>query len=86
MAVVGRSRPRVLCLGGFGAAIAGAGPGDPLYGLRTMLFGEQQAVTRDDDVVLAAQTQLAEVQQLIDEGQWRPPRTSSRPSLRPWRP
>ena len=49
--------------------IAGAGPGDPLYGLRTMLFGEQQ-VTRDDAVVLAAQTQLAEVQQLIDEGQW----------------
>ena len=44
------------------------GPGDALYGLRTMIFGEQPA-TRDDRVVLASQ-QLAEVQQLIDEGQW----------------
>ena len=69
MAVVGSVAAAVLFLGGFGAVIAGAGPGDPLYGLRTMLFGEQQ-VTRDDAVVLAAQTQLAEVQQLIDEGQW----------------
>ena len=69
MAVVGSVAAAVLFLGGFGAVIAGAGPGDPLYGLRTMLFGEQQ-VTRDDAVVLAAQTQLAEVQQLIDQGQW----------------
>ena len=35
-----------------------------------MLFGEQQA-TRDDQVMLAAQTELAEVQQLIDQGQWK---------------
>ncbi len=68
MAVVGSVAAAVLCLGGFGAVVAGAGPGDPLYGLRTMLFGEQQQ-TRDDQVMLASQ-QLAEVQQLIDEGQW----------------
>ena len=69
MAVLGSVAAAVLCLGGFGAVVAGAGPGDALYGLRTMLFGEQQ-VTRDDQVVLAAQTELAEVQQLIEQGQW----------------
>ncbi len=69
MAVLGSVAAAVLCLGGFGAVVAGAGPGDALYGLRTMLFGEQR-VTRDDQVVLAAQTELAEVQQLIEQGQW----------------
>jgi hypothetical protein len=68
MALVGSVAAAVLCLGGFGAVVAGAGPGDPLYGLHTMLFGEQQQ-TRTDQVALASQ-QLAEVQQLIDEGQW----------------
>ncbi|MDA4109131.1 anti-sigma-D factor RsdA [Mycolicibacterium holsaticum] len=68
LAVVGSVAAAVLCLGGFGAVVAGAGPGDALYGLRTMLFGEQHA-TRDDPVMLASQ-QLAEVQQLIDQGQW----------------
>jgi anti-sigma-D factor RsdA-like protein len=68
MAVVGSVAAAVLCLGGFGAVVAGAGPGDPLYGLHTMLFGEQQQ-TRTDQVALASQ-QLAEVQQLINEGQW----------------
>jgi hypothetical protein len=68
MAVVGSVAAAVLCLGGFGAVVAGAGPGDALYGLHTMLFGEQQQ-TRGDAVMLASQ-QLAEVQQLINEGQW----------------
>jgi Anti-sigma-D factor RsdA to sigma factor binding region len=68
MAIVGSVAAAVLCLGGFGAVVAGAGPGDPLYGLHTMLFGEQKP-TRTDQVALASQ-QLAEVQQLIDEGQW----------------
>jgi hypothetical protein len=67
-AVLGSVAAAVLSLGGFGAVVADAGPGDPLYGLRTMLFGEQQA-PRDDAVQLASQ-QLAEVQQLIDQGQW----------------
>src|SRR6185312_6621507 len=49
MALVGSVAAAVLCLGGFGAVVAGAGPGDAL--------------------MLASQ-QLAEVQQLIDEGQW----------------
>ncbi len=68
MAVVGSVAAAVLCLGGFGALVAGAGPGDALYGLHTTLFGEQKQ-TRGDAVMLASQ-QLAEVQQLIDEGQW----------------
>ena len=69
LAVVGSAAAAVLCIGGFGAVVAASGPGDSLYGLRTMFFGEQQE-TRDDAVVLAAQTQMAEVQQLIDQGQW----------------
>jgi hypothetical protein len=68
LALVGSVAAAVLCLGGFGAVVAGAGPGDALYGLHTMLFGEQQK-TRTDQVALASQ-QLAEVQQLIDDGQW----------------
>jgi hypothetical protein len=70
LALVGSTAAAVLCLGGFASVVAGAGPGDSLYGLRTMIFGEQPAVARDDAVVLAAQTQMAEVQQLIDHGQW----------------
>jgi hypothetical protein len=66
MAIVGSVAAAVLCIGGFGAVVASSGPGDALYGLHTVLFGEQ---TRTDQVTLASQ-QLAEVQQLIDEGQW----------------
>jgi hypothetical protein len=69
MAVVGSAAAAVLCLGGFGSVVYGATPGDSLYGLRSALFGQQE-VTRDQQVVLAAQTQMAEVQQLIDQGQW----------------
>ncbi|KUI30172.1 hypothetical protein AU196_06110 [Mycobacterium sp. IS-1742] len=69
LAVVGSVAAAVLCLGGFGSVVYGAGPGDPLYGVRTMLFGEQ-TTTRDDQVALAAQTQMAEVQQLIEQGEW----------------
>lgn len=65
-AIVGSVAAAVLCIGGFGAVVASSGPGDSLYGLHTALFGEQ---TRTDQVTLASQ-QLAEVQQLIDEGQW----------------
>ena len=70
LALVGSTAAAVLCLGGFASVVAGAGPGDSLYGLHTMIFGEQPAAARDDAVVLAAQTQMAEVQQLIDQGQW----------------
>ncbi|MGZ5394300.1 MAG: anti-sigma-D factor RsdA [Mycobacterium sp.] len=68
LALVGSTAAAVRCRGGFASVVAGAGPGDSLYGLRTMIFGEQPAA-RDDAVMLASQ-QLAEVQQLVDEGQW----------------
>ena len=58
----------MLCIGGFGTAVYGAGPGDSLYGMRTAIFGQQE-VTRDDQVSLAS-AQLQQVQQLIDNGQW----------------
>jgi hypothetical protein len=66
LTLVGSVAAAVLCIGGFGAVVASSGPGEALYGLHTALFGEQ---TRTDQVSLASQ-QLAEVQQLIDEGQW----------------
>lgn len=68
LALVGSAAAAVLCLGGFVSVVAGSGPGDSLYGLHTMFFGEQEN-TRGDAVMLASQ-QLAEVKQLINEGQW----------------
>ncbi|WP_024446307.1 anti-sigma-D factor RsdA [Mycolicibacterium iranicum] len=69
LAIVGSAAAAMLAIGGFGAVIAGSGPGDALYGLRTALFGEQ-AQTRDDAVILAAQTEMQQVQQLIEQGDW----------------
>lgn len=71
LAVVGSAAAAVLCLGGFGAAVYAAGPGDALYGLHTMVFGGGNGqTTRTDPVALAAQQELAQVQQLVDQGQW----------------
>ncbi len=69
MALVGSMAAAVLCIGGFGAAVYGSGPGDALYGVRGMVFGTQQPVTRDVGVELAS-SELKQVQQLIDDGQW----------------
>lgn len=68
LALVASAAAAVLCVGGFGAAVYGSGPGDALYGMRTTLFGAQSA--RDDQVVLSAQTEMMQVRQLIDQGQW----------------
>ncbi|MFV8231961.1 anti-sigma-D factor RsdA [Mycolicibacterium fortuitum] len=68
MALVGSMAAAVLCLGGFGAAVYGSGPGDALYGVRGLVFGSAP-VTRDVGVELAS-SELKQVQQLIDEGQW----------------
>ena len=67
-AVVGSVAAAMLCIGGFGTAVYGAGPGDSLYGMRTAVFGSGE-VTRDDQVSLAS-AQLQQVQQLIDQGDW----------------
>ena len=69
LSVIGASAAAVLCIGGFGAVVAGSGPGDSLYGMRTMLFGTQKQV-RDDQVGLAAKTELNQVQTLIAQGDW----------------
>ena len=68
LTVVGAVAAAMLCLGGFGAVVYGAGPGDALYGLRSMLFGESTP-TRNEAVALASQ-QLAQVRQLVQQGKW----------------
>ncbi len=70
LSVVGAVAAAVLGIGGFGAVVSGAGPGDALYGLRTMFFGAPKQV-RTDQVALAAQTELNQVQDLIARGDWK---------------
>lgn len=69
LSAVGAAAAAVLCIGGFGAVVAGSGPGDALYGVRTMFFGASKQV-RDDQVGLAAKTELNQVQDLIAQGNW----------------
>ena len=69
LSVVGAAAAAVMAIGGFGAVVAGAGPGDALYGLRSMLFGAPKEV-RDDQVALAARTEMNQVQDLIARGDW----------------
>lgn len=68
LALVGSVAAAVLCVGGFTAAVYGAESGDALYGMRTTMFGQESS--RDDQVVLSAQTEMMQVQKLIDQGQW----------------
>jgi Anti-sigma-D factor RsdA to sigma factor binding region len=68
LTIVASLAAAVLCAGGFGAVVGTAGPGDPLYGMRTTLFGESKEV-RGDQVALAS-AQMAQVQQLIKQGDW----------------
>ena len=68
LTVVGGVAAAVLCLGGFGAVVLDAKPGDALYGLRSTLFGERTQ-TRNEAVTLAAQ-ELDQVQQLVNQGNW----------------
>ena len=69
LTLVGSVAAALLCIGGFGAVVVGAHPGDAMYGLRTTLFGEPRSV-RDDRVALAAQTELNQVQDMIARGDW----------------
>lgn len=68
-ALAGTVAAALLTLGGFGAMVGGAQPGDALYGIRTVLLGEPPSV-HDDGVALTAKTELEQVQQMIDQGQW----------------
>ncbi|MBO0864588.1 MAG: hypothetical protein J2P16_05905 [Mycobacterium sp.] len=67
--LLGSAAAAVLTLGGFSALVGGAQPGDALYGIHTMLFGEPPSV-HDDRITLAAKTELEQVQQMITQGQW----------------
>ena len=68
LTVIGGVAAAVLCLGGFGAVVLDARPGDALYGLRSTLFGERTE-TRNEAVTLAAQ-ELDQGQQLVNQGNW----------------
>ncbi len=69
LALVGSVAATVLGIGGFAAVVGGAQPGDALYGVHTMLFGEASSA-HDDRITLSAKIDLDLVQQMITQGQW----------------
>jgi Anti-sigma-D factor RsdA to sigma factor binding region len=69
LALIGSVAATVLGIGGFGAMVGGAQPGEAFYGIHTMLFGELPSV-HDDRIALSAKTDLDVVQQMITQGQW----------------
>lgn len=69
LTLAGSLAAATLVLGGFGALVSGAQPGDTLYGVHTALLGEPPSV-HDDRIALTAKTELEQVQQMITRGQW----------------
>jgi anti-sigma-D factor RsdA-like protein len=69
LALIGSVAATMLGIGGFAAMVGDAQPGDALYGVHTMLFGEQPWV-HDDRIALSAKTDLHVVQQMITLGEW----------------
>lgn len=67
--LVGAMAAAVLGIAGFAALLGQSQPGDPLYGGRTMLFGEPASV-HDDRIAVSAETDLDQVEQMIALGQW----------------
>lgn len=67
-ALIGSVAATLLCLSGVGAVVADIHPGNALYGLRVMLFHAPR--TTDEQIVLSAKVELAQVQQMISRGQW----------------
>ena len=68
LAAIGSVAATLLVLSGFGALVADAHRGDPLYGLHVMFFDAPRV--NDDLITLSAKADLAKVQQMIDQGQW----------------
>lgn len=68
MAMIGAVAATLLTLSGFGAVVVEARPGDALYGLHAMFFG--QWPVKGESIELSAKADLAKVQQMIDQGQW----------------
>jgi Anti-sigma-D factor RsdA to sigma factor binding region len=69
LVVIGSVAATVLGIGGFVGMVGSAQPGDALYGVHTMLFGEPPSV-HDDRIALSAKTEMHLVQQMITQGQW----------------
>jgi hypothetical protein len=69
LALIGSVAATVLGIGGFGAMVGDAQPGEAFYGIHTVLFGELPSV-HDDRIVLSAKTDLDVVAQMITQGQW----------------
>ena len=69
LAAIGSVAATLLVLSGFGAFVADAHRGDPLYGLHVMFF-DAPRVNDDQIITLSAKAELAKVQQMIDQGQW----------------
>jgi hypothetical protein len=67
-AAIGSVAATLLMLSGFGALIADAHRGDPLYGLHVMFFDAPRV--NDDTITLSAKADLAKIQQMIEQGQW----------------
>ena len=68
LAAIGSVAATLLVLSGFGAFIADAHRGDPLYGLHVMFFDAPRV--NDEQITLSAKAELAKVQQMIDQGEW----------------
>lgn len=68
VAAIGSVAATLLMLSGFGALVADAHRGDPLYGLHVMFFDAPRV--NDDTITLSAKADLAKIQQLIEQGQW----------------
>lgn len=68
VAAIGSVAATLLMLSGFGALVADAHRGDPLYGLHVMFFDAPRV--NDDTITLSAKADLAKIQQMIDQGQW----------------
>lgn len=68
LAAIGSVAATLLVLSGFGAMVVEARPGDALYGLHAMFYDQPRV--NDQKIELSAKTELAKVQQLINEGQW----------------
>jgi hypothetical protein len=68
LAAIGSVAAALLVLSGFGAVVAGARPGETLYGLHAMFLDEPRV--NEDQVMLSARADLVRVQQMIDQGEW----------------
>jgi hypothetical protein len=67
--LVGTLAATMLGIGGFVAIMGEAQPGDTLYGVHTLVFGEPASV-HDERIASSAQTDLDLVEQMITRGRW----------------